>query len=288
MGLSQDKIMEHYAKKEVKEEIALFCRKRWVAIFGKAVLRYDERGYPLRIERPSQVTELLNWFSDFQPRSIYATSALYRSLSHKKLVEEAILYTPYWDVDNDPKKWRATVEAVHKILDVLELEGVLSSTYIMWTGRGMHVNLNEGSISSQVISKYGALDSAWALVEYVRGKILGWLHEIRIKHEAPELRVDNELKPKCLLSVPLSLHRKVDSVIICLSPDELCEFDPCWSNPNSFRHNKGWKKFTPGEADSLIKKAIEIYGGYPYTRRRYRRREPRVEDMIRKWIEREG
>jgi len=289
MTSTTDKILEHYSNEEVRKEIADFCHKRWVALFGKRVIRYDKKGVPLNIKGAAQVTNLLERFSFVEPRSFYATSAQYLNLSRREDVEDErnlISYTPYWDIDNDPMKWRATVEIVREILNCLEMEGISDSVYVMWTGRGMHVNLNQGSISPEIIRKFGALDAAWAIVEYIRGKIAGKLHDIRERHEAFKLRVDNEIKPKNLFSVPLSLHRKVNSVIICLRPDEICCFDPSWSDPDSFKHSEDWRKFSVGEADSLVKKAIQIYGGYPYSRIRagYRRKEPRVEDMIGKWL----
>ncbi len=285
---SDNQILEYYSNEEVRIEIADFCRKRWVALFGKGVVRYNEKGAPLKIEKPSQVTKLLEHFSSIKPRSFYATSAQYLNLSRREDIEDEgnlISYTPYWDIDNDPKKWRATVEIVREILDHLEREGISDSVYVMWTGRGMHVNLNHRSISPEIVRKFGALDAAWAIVEYIRGKITGKLHDIRKRYEAFELRVDNEIKPKNLFSVPLSLHRRVNSVIICLRPEDIDYFNPSWSDPNSFKHSKDWRKFSVGEANSLVRKAIQIYGGYPYPRRTvYRRKEPSVEDMIRRWL----
>ncbi len=290
MTLSHDEILKYYSRKEVKKEVADFCRNRWVALFGKKVVRYDERGIPISIGKSAQVTEMLERFSSIEPRSFYATSALYLNLYGREDVEDednVISYTPYWDIDNDPRKWRATVEIVQEILNLLEVEGISNSIYVMWTGRGMHVNLNQGSLSPEIVRRYGALNAAWAIVEYIRGKILGKLHDVREKYDAFELRVDNEIKPKNLLSVPLSLHRSVDSAVVCINPDDICSFDPSWSDPNSFKHDRDWRRFSLGEADELVKKAIQIYGGYPYLRfgTKYRRKEPRVEDMIRKWIQ---
>ena len=288
MASSTYQILEHYKKGEVRREIAYFCRKRWVALFGKRVVRYDEKGAPLCIERPNQVIELLKRFSLMEPRSIHATSATFLNLSQREDVESetnVISYTPYWDIDNDRTKWKATVEIAQGILDSLEREGISNSVYVMWTGRGMHVNLNQGSISPEITRKYGALDAAWAIVEYIIEKITDKLQNIREKHKAFELRVDNEIKPKNLFSVPLSLHRKVNSVVICIRPDDLSSFNPSWSNPSFFKHSTDWRIFSIGEADNLVKKAINIYGGYPYPRRRgYRRKEPKVEDMLRKWM----
>lgn len=286
MSLSYE-VRAWYCKEEVRREIADFCRNRWIALFGRGVVRYDREGNPLSIEEPYQIPEILERFSSIKPRSFYATSATYLRLSFKEDVEDegnVMSYTPYWDIDNEASKWKATVEVVQVILRVLEREGISNSAYVLWTGRGMHVNLHQKSISMEVVRKYGALNVAWAVVEYVRGKIIGNLQEIRERHEAFRLRVDNEMKPKNLFSVPLSLHRSVNSAVICVSPSDLDFFDPSWANPNSFKHNKNWRSFHPGEADYLAEKAIRIYGGYPYLRARYRRKEPRVEDMIRKWL----
>ncbi|HIE23953.1 MAG TPA: hypothetical protein EYP68_06965 [Candidatus Korarchaeota archaeon] len=290
MDLDFDQILHHYRESFVINEIADFCKKRWISLFGKRVLRYDVRGTPLRILGPAQVSDLLERYSFIEPRSFYATSALYKELERRECVDDesnVLTYTPYWDIDNDPEKWRATVEIVQEILDLLEREGIHESAYIMWTGRGMHVNIHQGSISPEIVKKHGALNVAWAVVEYIKGKLLGKLHDIREKHDSFKLRVDNEIKPKNLFSVPLSLHRQVNSVVVCIKPDDLCCFDPSWSNPGCYRHSKEWRRFSPGESDYLVEKAIQLYGGYPYPLRstRYRRKEPRVEDMIRKWLQ---
>ena len=169
--MSSYEVHAWYSKEEVRKEIVDFCRNRWIALFGEGVIRYDRRGNPLSIERPDQISEMLERFSSIKPRSFYATSAIYSRLSVKEDVENegnVISYTPYWDIDNESLKWRATVEIVQVILSVLEREGISNSVYVMWTGRGMHVNLHQKSISMGVVREYGALDVAWAVVEYVR------------------------------------------------------------------------------------------------------------------------
>ncbi len=222
-------------------------------------------------------------------RSLYSTAELYARLQEMEDVFDPINIvgvTPFWDVDNDPERWRATVEAARAVLDELESLGIVRSVYVIWSGRGMHVRVHEGAISGEVRRRVGALDSAWALVDYVRLRVDGRVAELRSEFEAPRLRVDNEVKPRGLFSVPLSLHRSVDAVVVCLSPDDLDDFDPSWSDPLNFRSTDSWRTFELGEADQAVLRAIEVHGGYPGLRTRVRRRkEPPVDEMIRRWLD---
>ncbi len=222
-------------------------------------------------------------------RSLYSTAERYARLRGEEDVfdrDNVVEATAFWDIDNDPGRWRATVEAARVVVDALESLGIVKSVYVMWSGRGMHVRVHEGAVSADVRRRVGALDAAWALVEDVRLRVEGRVAELRSEFEAPKLRVENEVRPRGLFSVPLSLHRSVNAVVVCLSPDDLDDFDPSWSDPQNFRSADSWRTFEPGEADQAVLRAIEVHGGYPSPRTRARRRkEPPVDEMIRRWLD---
>ena len=279
----------HYSKPEVRTAIAEFCRGRWVAAWLKdgSVVRWLG-GRPLAMRSQSDVLSMISNRSRPLLRAVYATVSVYRRLAERSDVfddSNVVAVTPFWDVDNDPALWRATVEAARAVVDELERMGVARSVYVLWTGRGMHVRVHEGAISSELRSKIGPLDAAWALVESVRLRVESKVEEIRLRFEAHGLRVDNEVKPRGLFSVPLSLHRSVDSVVVCVDPSELDEFEPSWASIGAFRSSGSWRRYEPGEADDAARRSFEVHGGYPILTRRRRRKEPPVDEMIRKWFE---
>ncbi|HDM92575.1 MAG TPA: hypothetical protein ENG69_04205 [Candidatus Korarchaeota archaeon] len=285
--------LAHYSDSEVSRTIAEFCNGRWVAAWLRdgSVVRWVE-GRPLTIRSQADVLSMISDRSRPPLRAVYATASRYQRLAERSDVfddSNVVAVTPFWDVDNDPSLWRATVEAARAVVDELERLGVVKSVYVLWSGRGMHIRVNEGAISPEVRSKIGPLDAAWALVESVKLRVQQRVEEIRLKFEAHGLRVDNEVKPRGLFSVPLSLHRSVDSVVVCVDPSELEEFDPSWASPGAYRSSDSWRRFEPGEADDAVLRSHEVHGGYPLAGRRSRRRkEPPVDEMIRRWLDVEG
>ncbi|MDK2464604.1 MAG: hypothetical protein QI223_07525 [Candidatus Korarchaeota archaeon] len=282
--------MSHYSKPRVRRTIIDFCAGRWTAawLVDGRVIRWLG-GRPLKVNSEEDLDLLTSGRLGALARSLYSTAERYARLHEREDVfdpSNVVEATPFWDVDNDPERWRATVEAARAVVDALESLGIVRSVYVVWSGRGMHVRVHERAISEEVRQKAGTLDAAWALVEDVRLKIDGRVAELRSEFEAPRLRVDNEVKPRGLFSVPLSLHRSVDAVDVCLNPYELDDFDPSWSDPLGFRSTDSWRRFEPGEADQAVLRAIEVHGGYPGPRTRARRRkEPPVDEMIRKWLD---
>ena len=267
-------LRKHYSREEVRKEVRRFTRDRWVALAGpKRWIRYI-RGRPLS----SDDLELPDILIKTDTRSIYATIHKYRRLRNREdafndsLIESV---TPFLDVDNELEDWRSTVEAIKVILEVLEDLGVRKSVYILWSGRGAHVRVHERALSK------GDVGSAWALAELVRLRSQAKIEEIR-ERGAKELKVENQVKPRALFTVPLSLHRRLDRVAVCISPVEINEFDPSWVEPGNFIHYDSWDSYVEGEADKAAEFAVELLGGY--RPRKSRRKEPPVDEMIKRWL----
>ena len=290
MGLEE----EHYSRDDVRAEIAEFSRGRWAAVYcsqsleGKPTFkRYVEGGRPLTVSTPSEVWETFEKFRSLHPRAFYATALTYRKLESKFDVvdlENTVACTPTWDIDNEPSMWESTVRVAELIVDELRLHGVSESVYLKWSGRGCHVHLHEGAVSPELVSKVGALNVAYAVVEYICLKVAGRVSELAIRSGASSLRVENKIDPQRLFTCPLSLHRKLDVVCVCLKPEELHEFHPDWTRPTEFRHNPRWREYVPGEADGLVRRAYETVGGYPNPYRPRRRKHPPLDRQILRWL----
>ncbi|RLI07364.1 hypothetical protein DRO32_04015 [Candidatus Bathyarchaeota archaeon] len=293
MGEPYELVLAHYGRPEVLEEIARFSRGRWVAIHceardekGRPILVRYAGGRPLSVRGPGDVRELLGRLRRLRPRTFYASSAIYRRLEGPGDLHpsNALAFTPTWDVDNELRYWEATVEAAKAIVSFLEGAGVVSSVFVKWSGRGAHVHLHHGSISRDLLPKHGPLDVAYAIVEYVLLKVEGALHDIRERFGSGHLKVENRMDPQRVFTCPLTLHRQLDMVAVCLRPDELDDFTPDWARPGSFRHWRGWDRYEPGEADELALRALEVVGPYPRPYRPRRRKTKRVEEMIMRFL----
>ncbi len=298
-GQGHELAREHYENPYVLKEIARFSRGRWVAVhcetldsLGKHLMvRYRSgRGgskKPLSVERPEDVAAILSELEGLRPRAFYASAAIFRRLEEAEDVagpENAIAFTPTWDIDNALEGWRATVEAARAILDFLDKHGVSKSVFVKWSGRGTHVHLHHGAFSPELLAKHGPLDVAYAVVEYARLKLGPAITDISAERGAWALRVENKMDPQRVFTCPLSLHRELDVVAVCVAPDELEDFTPEWARPGRFRHWEGWDRFEPGEADELALRALELVGGYPRPYRRRRRKTRSLSDMIRKYL----
>ncbi len=274
----EELVHSHYSRQDVKNEILRFSRGRWLAITGEGGWIRHLGRRPLTVESLKLPTLLLKT----RTRAIYATTSVYRKLRTKEdpyLEDNVVAVTPYLDIDNGPEYWRATIETAKIIIDELERLGVVKSVYVLWSGRGAHVRVHELALSREMRN----LDSAWALSEFVRMRIEVKVAEIRARYEVPGLKVENQLKPRSLFTVPLSLHRRIDRVAICMTPDRLGDFDLSWTEPGSFIHDPHWDGYEVGEADHAAREALDLIGGYPVAQARRRRKEPPVDEMVRKW-----
>lgn len=296
--MSWDEVAKHYENPRVKDEIVSFAKGRWVGLHcaerdrsGRPhLLRYLGRTrLPLKIEEPSDVPKLLNIFKKFGPRTFYATANVYRSL---RITEDVMdlsnifVCTPTWDIDNALEKWQATLEVVREIMAFLEQNGVERSSFIKWSGKGCHVHVHGEAVSEELRRRVNPLDLAYAVVEYVNAKLREKYTEILLRHSAEGLRVDNEMDSQRLFTCPLSLHKELDKVCVCINREDLENFTLEWANMEDFRHYEGWKEYAVGEADQLAMRAYETMGPSPSLPRFRRRKHPPLDEQITHWIKR--
>ncbi|MEM1566615.1 MAG: hypothetical protein QW510_06010 [Candidatus Bathyarchaeia archaeon] len=288
MNSHQSLIREHYSREDVQREIADFCVGRWVATHcinekGELVFRRYFKGKPLAISRTGDLRELLEEMN-FQVRAIYASANKYRSV---KTVEDVytptnvVRCTPTWDVDSTLQNWRKTLTVAKRIIAFLESEGVRDSVYLKWSGNGCHIHIHEEAFSEKVLSKAHPLDLAYAIVEYAN---LHVLPEISGNLHVEGVTVENRMDAGRVFTCPLSLHRELETVCICLKPKDVDDFSPEWIKPQNFRHNPAWRSFRKGEADDLAIKAYETVGGYPSPSRRRKPKSERLDQQIIKWL----
>jgi hypothetical protein len=279
---------EHYSKVEVQREIVDFCVGRWVAAHcinegGELVFRRYFRGKPLAITGTSSMQELLEKM-EFRVRAVYATANKYRSLNRAEdahTLSNIVRCTPTWDVDSTLQNWQKTLKVAKHITIFLEREGIRESVYVKWSGNGCHIHIHEEAFSSESLSRVHPLDLAYAIVEYVNLNVLPEISQVEGVH------VENRMDAGRVFTCPLSLHRELDVVCVCLKPDELDNFSPEWIQPNSFRHNPDWRRFREGEADKLALKAYEVVGGYPTSKAGRRRRKKSFDQQIIEWLQKE-
>lgn len=269
-------VRKHYSREEVRSEVMKFSKGRWIALSGRKWIRYFS-GRPITVEMLSLPETLINTGT----RAVYSTASIYGKLYSKCDAFDPsnfIAVTPFLDIDNELENWRGTVEAVRIAVDILNSLGISKSVYVLWSGRGAHVRVNEFSFSEGLRN----LDSAWALIELLRMRVEAGLLELGARLRS-SLKVENQMKPRALFTVPLSLHKKLNRVAVCVNPDELDDFEISWTDPESFRHWKHWERYEEGEADKAAEEALSKLGGY--SARSFRKREPPVDEMVRKFLD---
>jgi hypothetical protein len=287
MSSSQNLAVEHYSRAEVQREIAEFCKGRWMASHciddsGKLVFRRYIDGKPMAIKSKEDFAKLLKRLNN-RARAFYATANKYHAIERVEDVDfsKAYLCTPTWDIDGTLQNWRKTVAVAREIIAILENEGVKESVYVKWSGNGCHIHIHEEAISETVLSKAHPLDFAYAIVEYVNTKALPKIIE---SLKAESIQVENRMDAGRVFTCPLSLHRQLDVVCICLKPNEFDEFSPEWIQPSKFKHNPAWRDFKKGEADTLAIKAYETVGGYPTQSRRVKPKSKKLDQQINEWL----
>ncbi len=269
----EEVVEKHYSKSEVREEIASYCKGRWVALEGSAgegrvFIRYS-KGKPLRIEDPRDIQVLLKRYAWINPRTIYCTLNVYRKLDDPGDLddpENIMLATPFWDIDVEGDEWKHAVRAAQVICEFLEKEGVRKSVYVLWSGEGAHVRISEKAFSPSLLSEKNPLDIAFAVVEYVLRKLKNRLESLA-RESGGKLRVENLVDAKRVFTAPLSLHRRLNRVAICLAPDDLASFDISWTSPEAYKHRSVWREYEEGEADELALRALKEVGSILITRR---------------------
>lgn len=261
-GLS-NLIEYHYSRSFVREEIADYCKNRWVALEGsygdrRVFIRYLY-GKPLVFNSPQDVFGYLKRYGGLRARTIYATLNVYRDLSSPDLLEvvDNIAYTTvFWDIDTVLDKWMYALRAAEVILDFLASEGVNESVYLAWSGEGVHVRLHEKAFSQELLREVSSLDVAYVVAEYVLRNTRDKLEALS-KESGGVLKVENLVDPKRVFTTPLSLHRKHDLVAVFFEKGDINSFDLSWAQVSSPRHKSAWKRYREGEADDLARKALK-------------------------------
>ncbi|MEM2238347.1 MAG: hypothetical protein QXR26_07240 [Candidatus Caldarchaeum sp.] len=262
-------LLKHYSSEEVLEEIARFSTGRWVAVFSRdGMHRYHvKKRQHLRIDTPYDVIEILQ---ELKPRSFYATihTYLWRDSRPVKIISSMAS----WDVDLLPSSsWVNAMEAAGEIISVLDKLGICKSTIVKWSGEGVHVHVNDRAFSGDLLAKIPPLDAAYALTEYVLRRMSMRKHVL----------VENKVDPARVFTAPLSLHRALDRVCVCIDPGKLDSFSIEHTFLGRYKHFKDWNRYEVGEADDAVEKAFQAVG--PYRTWRKKKRKPSVEDIVRRF-----
>nr|MDO8100654.1 hypothetical protein [Candidatus Njordarchaeota archaeon] len=293
-----DNVIEYYKSLKVREEIAAYCKRRWVAIHCEKttpqgvpyLVRYKgwkERKTPLIIRGEADVTKLMNMFGKLSPRAFYGTINEFGKLENpddtdnEDNIERS---TPIWDIDNEINDWRTTIKVARLIVEFLEDNGIKKSVFVKWSGNGAHVHLNPSAFSDGTFKKLGSLNISFATVQFVIVSLKPRFRELIGSTGSKELSVENKIDPKRVFTAPLSLHRNLFRACVCMLPQKLGDFDLSWTDPVSFEHDPNWSKSVRGEADDLAELAFGKIGPCPYTGRMYRRKNPPVDKQIKKYL----
>jgi hypothetical protein len=263
--------LTHLLREDVTREISRFCSGRWVALEcrssggGRAFYRYWPDGGPLAIREPADIKRLINRFGNRMPRTIYGSANIYRRLERREDVSDAsniLMSTPSWDVDGSLEEVELIKEAARILVEALRGEGAEKSIYLIWSGRGIHVHLNEKAISGEIWGR-GPLRVSFAIAEYILGRVRDELEAVCERSRSPDrrLKVENLMDVQRVFTAPLSLHRELDLVAVAVKPDDLEKFEIEWASIDGYRHWSGWDEYEPGEADDLALRALaEVKG----------------------------
>ncbi|MEM4356030.1 MAG: FkbM family methyltransferase [Nitrososphaerota archaeon] len=165
------------------------------------------------------------------------------------------------DIDLLVDEVEPALRAAADLISTLERYGVTKSIIVKWSGQGVHIHVNDQAFSPSLFEAWSPLDVAYAVTEFIMG---------RCGEHGSSVKVENKVDPGRVFTSPLSLHREVDRVCVCIPPDEVLSFAAEWASPKSFRHYLEWDGFEPGEADALAITALETIG--PYTGKMKRKR----------------
>jgi len=265
------KICLHYLREDVAREISRFCSGRWVALEcrssggGRAFYRYWPDDGPLTIREPPDIKRIINRFGNKMPRTIYGSANIYRRLERREDVSDPsniLMSTPSWDVDGSLEEVELIKEAARILVDALRSEGVEKSVYLIWSGRGIHVHLNEKAISGEIWGR-GPLRVSFAIAEYILGRVKDELEAVCERSRSPDrrLKIENLMDIQRVFTAPLSIHRELDLVAVTIKPDDLEKFGIEWAKIDGYKHWSGWDEYEPGEADDLALRALaEIRG----------------------------
>jgi hypothetical protein len=245
-------LLAHYNKEIVKKEIFEFSKNRWIALYGKTMIRYNGEE-PLSLSSPEEVPSLVKRFN---ARTIYATAGKYEKVNKENVSGDKIVaYTPFFDIDTKIDKWEYAIKAADVIISALDKEGVSMSVYLLWSGEGIHVRINENAIPKD----YDPLTAAHAIVQYILRKVKDEIKKLS-DESGGVLKIDELIDAKRIFTAPLSFHKELDYVAVCFSPDKLHEFNLDWAKPDSFKHEEGvFSRYVEDETEELLSKAILEY-----------------------------
>lgn len=283
-------VFQHYLREVVSSSIVRFCRGRWVGVHveerdsrGRQILVRYLKGRPLRINRVNDVLNLIKRLEKLKPRTIYATVNVYSRLEGFNDVTELsniVACMPTWDVDNVLEDWRATLAVVEEIVGFLDREGLRRSIVVKWSGNGCHVHVHPLAFSSDVYRRIHPLDLAYAVVEYVILKLHDRIVDVALSYGAEKLRVENKIDVQRLFTAPLSLHRSLDMVCVCIDPYRIHDFTPEIASPYGFKHFNDWDRYVEGEGDDLALKSFSTVGSCVRPMRGRRRKHPPLDKQI--------
>lgn len=255
-------IYTHYSRVDVAKEIVGYASGRWVAVEGsygdrRIFVRYF-KDQPMVISSERDVLSLVNRYRRLNARTFYATIHIYKILDSRSSLDDPgnITYTtPFFDIDGSLENYRSVLDVASLIVDFLERNGLQESVYILWSGEGAHVRINEKAFSNEILSKYSPLIVAYSVVEYVLKEIKEKLEPLARKSG---VKVENLIDIKRVFTLPLSLHRRRDIVAVCFKPSVITSFEPSWVDPKSFKHDpSAWRSFKQGEGDTLALEALK-------------------------------
>ncbi|MCD6488471.1 MAG: hypothetical protein J7K21_04525 [Desulfurococcales archaeon] len=259
--------IEYYSREYVKNEIYRFLINRWAGIEGenKKWIRWIDKK-PLKINKPDDIPYLIKRYRFMKPRSFYGTIEVYKKLETREDVmekySENVAYTTVFidiDIINEElveKTWTYALEAAKTITNWLIEEGVKESTYLLWSGAGVHVRIHEKAFK-ETIQHHHPLIVAHAVAEYILLKLKPRLLEI-IRSTRGAIKIENLVVMKRVFTDPLSLHRRLERATIAFKPDDIEEFKLEWTNPENPRHKEGiWNTYKEGEADPLAWRALK-------------------------------
>jgi hypothetical protein len=293
--IETDLAYKHYNDKKVCNEIAKFARNRWVGIHclvkgkrGRYILKRYVGKFkkPITINEPNDVLILLKKLAKLKPRTFYATTNLYKKVKFFENVfdySNILACTPTWDIDNSLNDWEITILLTKEILSLLESFGVKKSVFVKWSGNGCHIHLHQKSISQEIFKKINPLDVSYSIVEFIITKLKDKIVKFQMKSK--DLVVENKIDIQRLFTCPLSLHRELNRVCVCIEPNRLDSFSLDWTLPNKFIHYYNWDSYEIGEADELVEKAYFAIGPCPYYGKKRRlRKYPSLDEQIMKYL----
>ncbi|MEM4544936.1 MAG: hypothetical protein QXE61_07635, partial [Nitrososphaerota archaeon] len=157
MVLEMEKsFLKHYLREDVQTEISRFCKGRWVAVESSSIsgrrvfYRYID-GKPVTIKEPSDLKKLINKLGGMF-RTVYGSANIYSKLEDIRDLEDTrniVKVTPCIDVDGSLSEVDLILKTAEIILEEFWKNGLEKSVYLVWSGRGIHVHVNENAVSGR-------------------------------------------------------------------------------------------------------------------------------------------